>query len=123
MKHQCAMQIYITATAQTHLLKGESSFLHSTPRCTMGQSGKFWKECPLIVNVTYLESNGFNASMWGHNAFIDVLKFIRYVLINTGIYTRVYLYISYEFQDILIKFEVSLHFLTDLVYCAPRHAA
>ena len=103
----------------------KESLLFCTARraAPWARAANFGKKPPLIVNVTYLESNGFNASMWGHNAFIDVLKFIRYVLINTGIYTRVYLYISYEFQDILIKFEVSLHFLTDQVYCAPRHAA
>ena len=45
------------------------------------RAANFVKKPPLIVNVTYLELNGFNASMWVSllHALIDVIKFIGYV--------------------------------------------
>ena len=56
------------------------------------RAANFVKKPRLIVNVTYLELNIFNASMWlevhqtpkSHNALIDVFKFIRYIQINTS---------------------------------------
>ena len=66
----------------------------------------FVKKPSLIINVTYLVLNGFNASMWGllkyqipksHNALIDLFKFHQICVIK------------HKYKN-HIKFEVSLHF-------------
>ena len=72
----------------------------------LARAANFVKKPPLIVNVTYLESNGFNAPKWvswhptdsKKSHCIDQCIQIHQICVNKHWY------------DIKIKFEVSLHF-------------
>ena len=66
----------------------------------------FVKKPPLIVNVTYLKINGFNASMWVSWSPSDPKKS---QCINRCIQIH-QICIDKHGYDIHIKFEVSLHF-------------
>ena len=66
----------------------------------------FVKKPPLIVNVTYLELNGFNAPMWVSLSPSDPKKsqcIDQYIQIHQ-------ICVNKHKYDIHIKFEVSLHF-------------
>ena len=67
----------------------------------------FVKKPSLIFNVTYLESNGFNASMWVSWSLSDLKKsqcIDQYIQIHQICVNK------YKYEN-HIKFEVSLHFL------------
>ena len=82
-----------------------------------GRAVDFVKKPPLIVNVKYLELNGFNASMWVSWSLSDPKKSqcidrciqIHQICVNKHGY------------DIHIKFEVSLHFWP--IWPTVRHAS
>ena len=70
------------------------------------RAANFVKKPPLIVNVTYLELNGFDASMWVSCSPSDLKK-------SQCIDQCIQIYqicVNKHGYDIHIKFEVSLHF-------------